>query len=316
MEYILGKKIVKKLSKHISEWCQRPRIQSYWIKKQRFMMEELTHIDLTIAEAALQSVTAENRRWVTKHSYGYCGVNKWQKRGKKRESAECPRCPHPVEDTQHVWLCQGKESINRWTIAMASLSTELIRLRTEPLLASIIISRLTSWQTNTTQSIFPILPDAYTRTLQHQDDQGWENFFIGLPAKGWPELQHAHYKRLGLKHSGKRWLMVFIRKLWTIAWDIWNYRNDVVHDKTEGIEALEINAAITLEYQQEQTSPAVKRYFEITLQTRLQASFDHKAAWLHNVQIARARQQRRNLSTSQMRITMANWLATAHQHAD
>jgi hypothetical protein len=136
---------------------------------------------------------------------------------------------------------------------------------------------------------------------------------MGLPAKGWHQLQADHYTRLGLQHSGKRWLTAFIRKQWAIAWDIWQYRNSIVHDKLEGIEVRVVNDSITAEYLLEQTSPDVKKLFNIPLHIRLKASFDHKKAWLHNIQIARARQIRRNLHLSRMRTTMANWLATAHQ---
>jgi hypothetical protein len=195
---------------------------------------------------------------------------------------------------------------------MAALSSELLRLCTEPILAKIIISRIQSWRTGSLPETFTTLPTQYLQTLEKQDAQGWQNFFMGLPSTGWHSIQNAHYQRLGLQHSGKRWLTAFIRKQWAIAWDIWQYRNSIVHDKMEGIEIQEVNDAIVHEYQQEQSSPDIKQYFKIPVHTRLRASFDHKKSWLHNVQIVRARQQCRNLTLTQLRTTMANWLATAN----
>jgi hypothetical protein len=51
--HIGNTKLVKALSSSLSEWCQRPRIQSYWIKKSRFSANDLPWIDTKIAVAAL-----------------------------------------------------------------------------------------------------------------------------------------------------------------------------------------------------------------------------------------------------------------------
>lgn len=87
----------------------------------------------------------------------------------------------------------------------------------------------------------------WSTTLQNQDNQQ-QNFFIRLPATGWHDLQQVHYKRIGLKNTGKRWLMAFIRIQWAVTLDIWKYQNDIAHNKTDGVEANEINDAIRVEY--------------------------------------------------------------------
>jgi hypothetical protein len=87
-----GHKVVSKLSDTCKDWCQRPRIHSYWIEKGRFQPADVNKIDFKTAGAALQREQPHTRRWVTKLSSGYCGVNKWMFRWKKRESSKCPRC--------------------------------------------------------------------------------------------------------------------------------------------------------------------------------------------------------------------------------
>jgi hypothetical protein len=182
----------------------------------------------------MQSVEPTVRQWVTKHTSGFCGVNIWTHQWKWRDSAKCPRCEEPIEDTNHVWLCQGMESPARWTVALATLRVGMALSRTDPLLTKIIISQLTSWQTGSEQEIFPGLPSHYQMTLLHQDRQGWNNFFMGLPSTGWFELQQQHYHRTASLKSGRRWLTSIIRKQWKVAWDIWDYCNSVVHDKDFG----------------------------------------------------------------------------------
>jgi hypothetical protein len=114
-----GHKVVSNLSDSCKDWCQRPRIQSYWLKKGRFQASDLNMVEFLTAGKALRREQPHTRRWVTKLSSGYCGVNKWMQRWKKRDSAACPRCQHPIEDTQHVWLCQGMESPKKWEAALA-----------------------------------------------------------------------------------------------------------------------------------------------------------------------------------------------------
>jgi hypothetical protein len=72
-----GHKVVSNLSATCSDWCQRPRIQSYWIEKRRFQREQLNNVEFKTAGVALKREQPHTRRWVTKLSSGYCGVNKW-----------------------------------------------------------------------------------------------------------------------------------------------------------------------------------------------------------------------------------------------
>lgn len=50
---IANEKVVGSLGTQVSEWCQRPRIQGYWVKKERFEPDEFTNIDTEVAAAAL-----------------------------------------------------------------------------------------------------------------------------------------------------------------------------------------------------------------------------------------------------------------------
>jgi Reverse transcriptase (RNA-dependent DNA polymerase) len=220
-----GQKVVSNLAPMCKDWCQRPRIHEYWIRKGRFTAEEVNKIESKTAGVALQRVQPNMRRWVTKMSSGYCGVNKWMFRWKQWESASCPRCDNPLEDVQHMWLCQGKDSPQHWVTGLQSLQSEMRRLQTDPVLTEIIINRLRSWQRSEEPHVFSDLQTRYTDVLQRQDAQGWHNFWMGLPSKGWQQLQDEHYTRISSSKTGSSWLISTIRKQWLIAWDIWDYRN-------------------------------------------------------------------------------------------
>jgi hypothetical protein len=186
---------VSNLSATCRDWCQRLRIHAYWIEKERFTVTEINNVEFQLAGAALRR-EQPSTRWVTKLASGYCGVNKWMFRWKQCNSAECPRCQHPVEDIKHVWLCQGMESPQKWVGALKSVKIELRGLQTNPILTTLIISRLRSWQLSEEPTKFANLQEKYTEVLWHQDAQGWQNFWIGLPSKGWQQIQaFCHQKQ-------------------------------------------------------------------------------------------------------------------------
>jgi hypothetical protein len=72
-----GKKVVTDLSTVINDWCQQPCIHAKWIEKGRFPPDELDHIGYTTTKQAMQVAEPTERRWVTKHTSGFCGVNMW-----------------------------------------------------------------------------------------------------------------------------------------------------------------------------------------------------------------------------------------------
>jgi hypothetical protein len=243
-----------------------PTAPAYWIEKGRLPQEELAHIDYGNTGQALKAVSEYTRRKVTKHSSGYCAVNKWMFRWKKRPSSACPRCEEICEDTTHVWHCQGHDSSQKWTDALLSLKTELDNLHTDPVLSTILLSRLRTWQAQHQHDLLPLAPAQYQQLVQHQDAQGWNNFFMGLPSMGWAALQNEHYKRLSLKNTGRRWLIAVIRKQWMIAWDIWNYRNSFVHDNQEGAEVRQVRLLVQEEYAKGAPSQDTKKFFKLSLE--------------------------------------------------
>ena len=51
----------------------------------------------------------------------------------------------------------------------------------------------------------------------------------GLPVVGWAEVQQRYFAWVKSKYSGRRWLSELIRKLWNVAWDLWEHRNGILH---------------------------------------------------------------------------------------
>ena len=43
----------------------------------------------------------------------------------------------------------------------------------------------------------------------------------------WASVQQRFYLFVKSRRSGKRWLILLILKLWDIAWDLWEQRNEI-----------------------------------------------------------------------------------------
>jgi hypothetical protein len=62
-----------------------------------------------------------------------------------------------------------------------------------------------------------------------QDLIGWDYFIEGFIPATWIESQTQHFLSLNRLESGKRWASALIRKMWNIAWDLWEHRNSITH---------------------------------------------------------------------------------------
>ena len=57
----------------------------------------------------------------------------------------------------------------------------------------------------------------------------WLQALTGILTNVWAETHNAYLKYIGAKVTGQRWVSSLIRKLWEVAWDMWNYRNHNLH---------------------------------------------------------------------------------------
>ena len=52
-----------------------------------------------------------------------------------------------------------------------------------------------------------------------------------LPSR-WIDSQQCYYLHVGSKKSGKRWLSSLIKKMWSVSWDMWRFRNGILHSQS------------------------------------------------------------------------------------
>ncbi len=106
-----------------------PPAMEYWNKMTS--LELLQSIDWEAISIAKRTVQRSKGTFITKHCAGMCGVGKFKKHWKERDTDDYPRCGAP-EVAQHVWVCQGYDSQLVWTKSIKKLAGWLHEVGTSP----------------------------------------------------------------------------------------------------------------------------------------------------------------------------------------
>jgi hypothetical protein len=161
--------------------------------------------------------------FMTKHTAGMCGVGKFMMKWKERDNPNCPRCGQ-FEDAPHVWKCTGCDANLVWKKSLEQLSDWLSSVQTDPDVQDAIIAYLNSWREDSIPE--KVVSFDLKDIVQYQSNQGWRLVFEGWIPIAWDEIQQAYYNLIKSRRTGKRWTICLIKKLWDIAWDLWDHRND------------------------------------------------------------------------------------------
>ena len=89
----------------------------------------MPHLNLT---KAMKNSTHARQQWVSKFSPGRCATGKVMKIWGKRLTSSCHRCDAPVDDTDHVLLCQAEGAIKEWNTSTDTLEEWLDSFERHP----------------------------------------------------------------------------------------------------------------------------------------------------------------------------------------
>jgi hypothetical protein len=131
---------------------------------------------------------------------GMCGVGKFQKLWKLRETDACPRCGQ-LETAAHVRLCKAPAVKPVWEHSINKLHTALRKLDTDPDILQAIITYLTSWRNE--QFLHTIREDKLSKLMALRDNIGTKQFFEGWIHLEWERAQHHYYTAIKSQRSGK-----------------------------------------------------------------------------------------------------------------
>jgi hypothetical protein len=176
---------------------------------------------------AMSAMPIQRQHWISKTISGFCATGVMMKRRRERPSDGCPRCGEP-EDVEHIWHCQHDTHVI-WNKSMEKLNKWMTSNEMHPALRMLIIEGLDKWRSGT--GIQGMRPQWLNDLAERQAQCGWQNFFEGLLLQEWRVEVHAHLSQIKSKRSSKRWTSALIRKLWQVAWDLWEHHNGYLHDK-------------------------------------------------------------------------------------
>jgi len=198
----------------------------YWLKRRGLTQGIWNTIDWESVGWAMKELPINRRRWVSKYVSGHFATGKNMQRWKFRSTAECPRCHDQQEDKYHLLSCPDTAARERWEKSMKELESWLRDENTDRQIRNQLMGYLRNWNSQDAPETTPGNP------IHTQDDIGKQYIWDGWLSKEWREQQDQAWKRLRSWKSSRRWTSELIKKLWNVAWDMWEQRNDALHDST------------------------------------------------------------------------------------
>ena len=142
---------------------------------------------------------------------------------------------------------------------------------------------------------------------------------VGQISREWRTVQEKYIREHSTKIDIERWTKAFIRKLWLVSWDIWDFRNDILHNSKTQQQQREQEALLTAVREAFRTpipSTGPNRFTGLTDQTRI-SKLPNQAItkWIDSITLFRQRTATSdttsttpNTSARSSRSVMRNWL--------
>jgi hypothetical protein len=285
-----GRKVSSRLTEELRILCTSEDAIKYWGKKQRFGTGSVSEVDWDAFGAALKQMSTKRQHWISKTTSGFCAVGVMMFRWKEHPSPACPRC-NETETVEHVWRCQH-DTENIWDKSLSNLKDWMLQHDTHPEVARVIIEGLRAWRSDK-ESIKYSTVEWVNELVMQQNQMGWRNFFEGMLSTNWQLAQNAYFQQIGSRKSSKRWATAIIRKMWQIAWDLWEHRNGFLHDKNTGIHSQTINKLIQLEFQKGWSTldRETRALFRPGNELISQKPLEVREQWVKRVQAARLKSE-------------------------
>jgi hypothetical protein len=285
-----GKKLVQNTVESIRYHCTSEKATDYWFNKGSIGTAIPEEVTWKCIGEAMKDSKGERRKFVTKHSSGWCAVNKNTTRWKMDVDNSCPRCGQQSETAQHVWRCTAPSAQKVWKEHLNKLERYMERKKTCPAIKDIIISRLRSWRSGSKAAPLRSNYRGLRTAVLAQDRIGWNAAFEGRWSGHWIEVQQSYYKFIESKAGAKRWLIELIKKVWQIACDLWDDRNGENAKRKKKRLREDLHSKVELEYElgYKTLHPKHQRLFtRYTWEKRTTLKDQSNVSWLLRVLSAR-----------------------------
>ena len=177
-----------------------------------------------------------------------------------------------------------------------------------------MIEYLNAWHhhspTQPSHQYSPLLQQA----IRQQSQIGWQSFIEGFWSSTWRKHQEEYLKSIKTQRSALLWASRLQRRIWQIAWTMWEHRNNILHSDGKTIHQYEtklVDQEINIEWERSHSLPQQYQHlFSGTLQQKLTSDIHTKRRWLSNVWIAQeVRQQLRDDRNEHVVMLFNQWKA-------
>jgi hypothetical protein len=204
-----------------------------------------------------------------------------------------------------------------WDKAILRLKEWLISVRTDPAITNAITLGLQTWrQQGRYENHFN--GKVYCAVAQ-QGDIGWGNLVEGWIAIEWETIQQDYYQAIHSRRTGSTWSSQLLLRLWSIAGDMWENRNETLHQQENIIsqtheEALHRRIQRLHEELTQQPLSTEDSYLgNISLPDLIKKSWTYKSEWCRSATVVLNRNKNVSLGRSRnlryMRNIMSKWLS-------
>jgi len=298
-----NEKLCKQPEDVIKDKISRQQMKLYWNKRQRIPAQHFDTIAWDAVGKAMKQIPITRRHWIVKHVSGLCGVNSVLKLWGQKDYDTCPSCS-AIETANHVWICPASGPTAKWEETLLGLDRWLTKNKTDRTIKCSLLDSLRQWRTGDDLTLLP-----RSALEAHQDSIGWHGVIEGCLSTYWMDTQQQYFASIKKRRSSLRWITQLIVKLWDVAWDLWEYRNDVEHKNDRADLLLKCNHDIQEEIEKGFAGLGQFHVFNEN-EDLVTASLAYKRALLRNVQTARERALRRtpNSEVQQMQGVMRRFL--------
>jgi hypothetical protein len=233
-----------------------------------------------------------------------CGANAVQMRRQERTDDHCPFCQQS-ESVLHVYRCNDPRVQEVWEKSVDDLHQYLFTIGTDPNIIKQLVTGLHQWRNQQLTDVLPMIAD--------QSQIGWDGIMEGTLGRHWSEEQSIHYQNESEATDGNKWAQLVIRKLWIIAWDLWQNRNNEEHQNDEENERQRLLEEVEKEIQLGTEGYTTMEIFfsQLAVDKVRKGHTAYITLWLQSVQIRRERYKRIRESSKgyqQMRQTLRQFL--------
>jgi hypothetical protein len=107
--------IIHDIDQILYDLVHAPSVKEYWIQKESITEDSFSTVNWSRLGQALHKMPLTRQLFCSKHTSGMCGVGKFQKIWRMRETDACPHCS-VFEDALHVWTCVANTVADVWSM--------------------------------------------------------------------------------------------------------------------------------------------------------------------------------------------------------